>query len=109
MSNPDFTLIARERYGLDAATYNIDDAARHLGSKPWYVWKLVREGALRTIKLPGGRKTVVPRDAIAELLWHRDHEQPAPSQAARINTAEATAKRKVATERARQAQKQQRA
>jgi hypothetical protein len=97
MSTPDFTLIARERYGLGAATYNIEDAARHLGSRPWYVWKLVRNGALRTIKLPGGRKTVVPASSIAEVLWHRDPEQPTPSQAARVNTEEATAKRRQKT------------
>jgi hypothetical protein len=78
-ADPDYAAIARS-YGLTAATYSIDKAFEHLGVKDWLGWKLVRQGALRAIRLTG-KKTVVPAVDIAKLLHQRQQQPPKSSQA----------------------------
>jgi hypothetical protein len=89
-ATPDFAALARE-LGLDAATYPIDQAFRHLGVKDSLGWKLVRQGALRAIRLTG-RKSVVPAVDIARLL-HERQQQPPRAQGERVRAGKAAARR----------------
>ena len=51
---------------MDITLFTIDEAAARLRVSRWSVYKLIRSGQLRTIKI--GRRRLVPIDAMTECL-----------------------------------------
>jgi excisionase family DNA binding protein len=51
---------------VDLTLFTIDEAAARLRVSRWSVYKLIRSGQLRTIKI--GRRRLVPIDAMTECL-----------------------------------------
>ncbi len=46
--------------------HSVDETSELLGVSKWVVYRLIREGRLRAVRL--GRRLVVPTDAIVDLL-----------------------------------------
>jgi excisionase family DNA binding protein len=51
---------------VDITLFTIDEAAAQLRVSRWSIYKLIRSGQLRTIKI--GRRRLVPIDALNECL-----------------------------------------
>lgn len=57
--------------------YPVKEVAFQLGGvSPRYVWSLIEDGKLRTVKL--GRRRLVPHDALAEYLAGMNVPAPSP-------------------------------
>jgi excisionase family DNA binding protein len=54
----------------EALTVSVPEAARLIGIGTTTAWELVHTGRLRTVRL--GRRVLVPRSAIRELLGEAD-------------------------------------
>ena len=61
---------ARLAQDVERQSLRVEEAARALGCGRTTVFKLIREGRLRAVKL--GTRTVIPRSEIGRLLKARD-------------------------------------
>ena len=54
--------------------FSVDEAAESLGVSANTVWKLIRDGVLRKVKV--GRRTLIPATSLEELVGPEPEGQP---------------------------------
>jgi hypothetical protein len=88
---PDFVALARKKGWPAHLPFN--DACREIGIGESFGWELIAAGKWRAIRL-SGRKTIIDTSSMARHIWECEQAPPSSSQATRIRTTEAAAKRR---------------
>jgi hypothetical protein len=93
--SPDYTELARVKYGLCQAAYPTPMAFKQVGVGETLGWELVKRGDLQVIRLTS-RKGVVPAWSIAKLLEERERLAMKPRDMPLSLTARKARARKMA-------------